>query len=56
MADAAYTILTKPSGEATGNFFLDDEVLRAAGVTDLAKYRVGGSEEDLQLDFWVDPA
>ncbi|WP_206788566.1 NAD(P)-dependent oxidoreductase [Amycolatopsis sp. MtRt-6] len=56
VADAAHVILTKPSREATGNFFLDDEILRAAGVTDFAKYRVGGSEEDLQLDFWVDPA
>jgi citronellol/citronellal dehydrogenase len=57
MADAAYAILTKPSGEATGNFFLDDEVLRASGVTDFSKYRVGGTaEEDLQLDFWVEPA
>jgi citronellol/citronellal dehydrogenase len=56
MADAAYAILTKPSGEATGNFFLDDEVLRAEGVTDFAKYRIGGTEDDLQLDFWVDPA
>jgi len=56
MADAAHAVLTKPSREATGNFFLDDEVLRAAGVTDFAKYRVGGAEEDLQLDFWVDPA
>ena len=45
MADAAYAILTKPSGEATGNFFLDDEVLRAAGVTDFCEVphrRLGG--------------
>ncbi|MGV9367785.1 SDR family oxidoreductase [Amycolatopsis sp. NPDC003731] len=56
MADAAHAILTKPSREATGNFYLDDEVLRAAGVTNFAKYRVGGSEEGLQLDFWVERA
>ncbi|WP_199433084.1 SDR family oxidoreductase [Qaidamihabitans albus] len=56
MADAAYAILTKPSTEATGRFFIDDEVLAAAGVTDLSGYRIGGREEDLQLDFWVDPA
>ncbi|WP_307832154.1 SDR family oxidoreductase [Prauserella cavernicola] len=56
MADAAYAILTTPSREATGRFFIDDEVLAAAGVTDLAKYRIGEREEDLQLDFWVDPA
>lgn len=57
MADAAHVILTKPSGEATGNFYIDDEVLREAGVTDFAKYRIGDTaEEDLQLDFWVEKA
>lgn len=56
MADAAYAIMTKPSREVTGRFFIDDEVLAAEGVTDFAQYRVGGSEEDLQLDFWVEPA
>ncbi|HVW43069.1 MAG TPA: NAD(P)-dependent oxidoreductase [Amycolatopsis sp.] len=53
MADAAYTIITKPSTE-TGNFFIDDEVLRAAGVTDFAEYRLCEREEDLALDFWVE--
>ena len=38
MADAAHAILTKPSRSCTGNFFLDEEVLRAAGVTDLSQY------------------
>lgn len=56
MADAAYAILTKPSREATGRFLIDDEVLAAEGVTDLSQYRIGEKEEDLQLDFWVDPA
>ncbi|MFF5991793.1 SDR family oxidoreductase [Prauserella flavalba] len=56
MADAAYAVLTKPSREVTGRFFIDDEVLAAEGVTDLSKYRIGEREEDLQLDFWVDPA
>src|SRR3569833_401215 len=57
MADAAYAILTKPSREATGNFYLAAEVLRAEGVTDFAKYRAGDTaEEDLQLEFWVAPA
>jgi len=54
MADAAHAILTKPSAEVTGNFFIDDEVLAAEGVTDFARYRLGGSEEDLELDIWVD--
>ena len=38
MADAAYWILTQDSGTCTGNFFVDDEVLTAAGVTDLGAY------------------
>ncbi|PIE18903.1 MAG: short chain dehydrogenase [Proteobacteria bacterium] len=40
MADAAYAILTKPSAEVTGNFFIDDEVLTAEGVADLDAYAV----------------
>jgi citronellol/citronellal dehydrogenase len=38
VADAAHVILTRPSAEDTGRFFIDDEVLEAAGVTDLGKY------------------
>jgi citronellol/citronellal dehydrogenase len=56
MADAAYVILTKSSRAVSGNFFIDDEVLAAEGVTDFSKYRIGGTEEDLQLDFWVEPS
>ncbi|GAA1975742.1 NAD(P)-dependent oxidoreductase [Amycolatopsis minnesotensis] len=56
MADAAHAILVKPSREVSGNFFIDDEVLAAEGVTDFAKYRIGDSDDDLALDFWVEPA
>jgi citronellol/citronellal dehydrogenase len=38
MADAAHAILTRPSKECTGNFFIDEEVLRAEGQTDFAQY------------------
>jgi citronellol/citronellal dehydrogenase len=52
VADAAHVILTRPSRECTGNFFIDDDVLRSAGVTDLAKYQtVPGAE--LVPDFFV---
>jgi citronellol/citronellal dehydrogenase len=45
MADAAYAILTKPSREYTGNFAIDDEILRSVGVTDIEQYSmVPGSE------------
>jgi citronellol/citronellal dehydrogenase len=40
MADAAHAILTKPSRELTGKFLIDEDVLRAEGVTDLSKYQM----------------
>lgn len=55
MADAAYEILTRPAAEVTGRFFIDDDVLEEAGVTDFSVYLNGGREEDLALDFWVEP-
>ncbi len=38
LADAAYIILTKNSSECTGNFFVDEEVLRDQGFTDFDRY------------------
>ncbi|MEZ4402901.1 MAG: NAD(P)-dependent oxidoreductase [Kofleriaceae bacterium] len=38
MADAAYAIFNRPSRACTGNFFVDDEVLAAEGITDLSGY------------------
>ena len=55
MADAAHEIVTRPSRECTGNFFIDDDVLEEAGVTDFSIYLNGGEESDLALDFWVEP-
>lgn len=40
LADAAYFILSKPSGECTGNLFVDEQVLAKEGITDLEKYSV----------------
>lgn len=40
LADAAYYILGKPSDQCTGNFFIDEQVLAAEGITDLAHYSV----------------
>ncbi|HSG38794.1 MAG TPA: NAD(P)-dependent oxidoreductase [Thermoanaerobaculia bacterium] len=40
MADAAHVILTRDSRGHTGNFYIDDEVLASAGVTDLERYAV----------------
>jgi citronellol/citronellal dehydrogenase len=52
MADAAHAILTRNSRECTGNFFIDDEVLAAAGVTDFDQYAVTPGAE-LLPDFFV---
>jgi citronellol/citronellal dehydrogenase len=40
VADAAYLILNGDARTTTGNTYIDDDVLRAAGVTDLAGYSV----------------
>jgi citronellol/citronellal dehydrogenase len=40
MADAAQAILVRPSKKCTGNFFIDEDVLRAEGVTNFDKYAV----------------
>jgi len=55
LADAAHWILTRPSRECSGNFFIDDEVLARAGVHDLERYAVAPGER-LVADFFVEPA
>jgi citronellol/citronellal dehydrogenase len=52
MADAAHVILTRSSRECTGNFFVDERVLREAGVTDFEHYSVVPGAK-LQPDFFV---
>lgn len=55
MADAAHAILTRPSRACTGRFFIDDDVLAEAGVTDLSRYLPDGArEDDLMADFFLD--
>lgn len=43
MADAAWAIFNRPAKTATGNFYIDDEVLREEGVTDFDKYAIDPS-------------
>lgn len=53
MADAAHWILTQPARECTGNLFIDEDVLKRAGVNDLRKYAVDPAKSllpDLFLD------
>ncbi|PWB67239.1 MAG: short chain dehydrogenase [Deltaproteobacteria bacterium] len=40
VADAAHAILTRDSRACTGNFFIDEEVLAAEGVSDFSRYAV----------------
>lgn len=40
LADSAHWILTRPAAQTSGNFFIDDEVLAQAGMTDLDRYAV----------------
>jgi citronellol/citronellal dehydrogenase len=52
MADAAYAILTTPSRELTGRFCIDDEVLAAAGKTDLSEYAMDPNAQ-LLPDYFI---
>jgi citronellol/citronellal dehydrogenase len=53
MADAAYAILTMDAASTSGNFFIDDEVLGKAGVTDLEKYSVVPGSKQLLPDLFL---
>jgi citronellol/citronellal dehydrogenase len=54
LADAAYAILNRDAKTSTGNFFIDEEVLRAGGITDLDKYSVVPGTTDFLKDFFLD--
>lgn len=40
MADAAYAILTSDAREVTGNFFIDEDLLRSRGMQDFSQYAI----------------
>lgn len=55
VSDAAYFIITKPSRSCTGNFFVDEDVVKAEGISDLTHYacdpsNAGGLMPDPFLD------
>ena len=52
MADAAWQILTQPASH-TGNFHIDEDVLRAAGVTDFDRYLVVPGKRNLVPDLFL---
>ena len=55
VADAAYAILGRESRSCTGQFFIDDDVLREEGLTDLRGYEVDPdlAPEKLLPDFFL---
>jgi citronellol/citronellal dehydrogenase len=53
VAEAAHAILVRPPGECTGNFFIDEDVLRTEGVQDFERYAVKRGEP-LMRDLFVD--
>jgi citronellol/citronellal dehydrogenase len=53
VADAAHAILTRPSRDCTGNFFIDVRVLAEEGVTDFTPYSVDPTQEAV-LDFFLE--
>jgi citronellol/citronellal dehydrogenase len=61
MADAAHAVLTgshlgqsiAPGVSRTGNFYTDEQVLAAAGVTDFRPYSLGAPEDQLVPDIFL---
>lgn len=53
VADAAYHILKSASTECTGNFFIDEDVLKEEGITDFEKYAVN-PQQKLMKDIFLD--
>ena len=53
VAEAAFHILTRPSTECTGNFFIDEDVLKQEGIVDFEKYAVNPKQK-LMTDIFLD--
>jgi citronellol/citronellal dehydrogenase len=58
MADAAHAVLTggnavPEDGSRSGNFYTDEQVLAAAGVTDFSPYSLGAPEDRLVPDIFL---
>lgn len=53
MAEAAFHILSANSKETSGNFFVDEEVLRQHGITDFAEYAIN-PKVPLYIDLFLE--
>ena len=54
MADAALSVLSRPAGAMTGQSLIDEDVLRANGVTDFEHYRYQAGDKPLLPDLFLD--
>ena len=54
LADAAHAILASDARRHTGHFYLDEEVLASAGVTDLGRYAVLKGNNKFLPDLFLD--
>jgi citronellol/citronellal dehydrogenase len=54
MSDAAWAILTQPAMRDSGRFFIDEEVLRAEGVTDFEMYSMTPGTKNFVPDLFLD--
>ncbi|XP_025204594.1 hydroxysteroid dehydrogenase-like protein 2 [Melanaphis sacchari] len=55
MADAAYAVLCKSIENCTGQFLVDEEVLKQEGITDMDQYASDPTYKgDLMVDFFLD--
>lgn len=53
VADAAHAILTRDSKQATGNFYIDEDVLKESGITDFSSYSID-PEKPLIPDLYLE--
>lgn len=53
MADSAYSILSKDARNFTGNFCIDEDVLKEIGITDFSRYSVAPGQK-LFSDLYID--
>ena len=54
MADAALSVLSRPAGAMTGQSLIDEDVLRADGLTDFEHYRYQAGDKPLLPDLFLD--
>jgi citronellol/citronellal dehydrogenase len=54
LADTAYAIFNRNARKHTGNFYIDEQVLAAEGVSDLGRYAVVPGNNKFLVDLFLD--